>query len=257
MTRRDGAVPLVYGIEVHQHRFAAWAACRAASIVNCPFGVEQGRAILETSGFTASYCRPEQLPAPDVVDGVHRQWRAEIIRAAKSRRLRFTHGVAAKLVNVYLKSPFVGAGHDAHARVVARHPAIDSVLLRELAKANVGGHRKQWKQAAKTRWSKFGSDDCEQVIALIRQPLNGAPLSKIEEHWRGDQWTTEDARDNADSCSGDTRNRSGADFVDTTEFSTAEQRPPRTALQREIHPASSRCRGPEAMASFKNGSGPS
>lgn len=177
----------MYGIELHQHRFAAWASCRAASVVKYRFGVEQGRTILESCGFTANFCRPEQLPAPDAVDDTHRQWRAEIMRAAKSRRLRFTHGVAAKLVNVYLKSRFVCAGHHAHARVEALHPPIDSVLLKGLAEANVGGHRKEWKQAAKTRWSKFGPEDYEQVIALIRQSLKGAPLWRIEEYWKGNQ----------------------------------------------------------------------
>ena len=189
MTRRDGALGLGYGIEIHQHRFAAWAACRAASVVNCRFGVEQGRAILEACGFTESFCRPEQLPQPEprAVDEAHRQWRAAVMRAATSRGLRFTDGVAAKLLNIYLKSRFVCGGHHAHARVTALHPPIDSVLLSGLANANVGGHRKEWKQAARTRWSKFGSDDYEQVIALIRQSLNGAPLWKIEEHWRGNQ----------------------------------------------------------------------
>ena len=109
------------------------------------------------------------------------------MRAAKSRRLRFTHGVAAKLVNVYLKSRFVCAGHHAHPRVEALHPPIDSVLLKGLAEANVGGHRKEWEQAAKTRWSKFGPEDYEQVIALIRQSLKGAPLWRIEEYWKGNQ----------------------------------------------------------------------
>jgi hypothetical protein len=109
------------------------------------------------------------------------------MRAAKSRRLLFTHGVAAKLVNVYVKSRFVCGGHYADARVASLHPPIDSVLLSGLAEANVGGHRQEWNQAAKTRWSKFGSDDYEQVIALIRKSLKGAPLWKIEEHWRGNQ----------------------------------------------------------------------
>jgi hypothetical protein len=187
MTQRDEALRSLYGIEVHQHRFAAWAASRAASVVNCRFGVQQGRALLETSGFTGSFCLPEQLPAPDAVDDTHRQWRAEIMRAAESRQLLFTHGVAAKLVNVYLKSRFVCAGHHAHIRVHSLHPPIDSVLLRGLAEANVGGHKKEWKEAAKTRWSKFGSDDYEQVIALIRQSLNGASLWRIEEYWKGNQ----------------------------------------------------------------------
>lgn len=189
MTRRDVALPAMYGIELHQHRFAAWAACRAASVVNRRFGVGQGRAILETCGFSASFCRPEQLPEPEphAVDEAHRQWRADIIRAAKSRRLLFTHGVAAKLVNVYLKSRFVCGGQHAHAQVQSLHPPIDSVLLAGLARENVGGHRKEWKRAAKTRWSKFGSDDYDQVIALIRQSLRGAPLWRIEEYWKGNR----------------------------------------------------------------------
>jgi hypothetical protein len=158
MTRQDQTLPVAYGIDVHQHRFAAWAACRAASVVNCRFGVEQGRAILETCGFTASFSRPDQLPEPEphAVDAAHRQWRADIIRAATPGGLIFTHGVAAKLVNIYLKSRFVCAGHHAHARVQTLHPPIDSVLLRGIVEANVGGHRNEWKQAAKTRWSKFG-----------------------------------------------------------------------------------------------------
>ncbi len=109
------------------------------------------------------------------------------MRAATSRGLLFTHGVAAKLVNVYLKSRFVCAGHHANARVEALHPPIDSVLLKGLAEANVGWHGKEWKLAAKTRWSKFGSDDYEQVIALIRQSLKDAPLWRIEEYWKGNQ----------------------------------------------------------------------
>lgn len=164
-----------YSIELHQHRFAAWAACRAASVVNCRFGVEQGRAILETCGFTASLCRPEQLPDPQVYDDAHRQWRVEIIRAAKSHGLPFTHGVAAKLVNIYLKSRFVCGGHHGHFRVQNLHPPIDSVLLRKLAEADCGGYTREWKRAAKTRWSKFGSNDYEQVIAVIRLALKGSP----------------------------------------------------------------------------------
>lgn len=186
-SQNDETSTLAYGIEIHQHRFAAWAASRAASVKNCRFGVEQGRAILEECGFEANFCRPEQLPEPHSTDEEHRKWRADIIGAAKSRELPLTHGVAAKLVNVYLKTRFVCGGHYAHERVQNLHPPIDSVLLKSLAELNVGGNAKKWKQAAKTRWSRFGSEDYEGVIALIRQSLKGAPLWKIEEHWRGNQ----------------------------------------------------------------------
>jgi len=121
------------------------------------------------------------------VDDTHRRWRIDIIREAQSRGFPFTHGVAAKLVNIYLKSRFVCGGYHDHARVQGLHPPIDGVLLRTLAARDVGGYAKEWKRAAKTRWSKFGSDDYEQVIALIRQSLEGAPLWRIEEYWKGNQ----------------------------------------------------------------------
>jgi hypothetical protein len=175
-----------YGINLHTHRFAAWAASRAASVVNCRFSVSQGRLILEECGFDSSLS-PERLPEPQVVDEAHRKWRADIISAAASRDLTFTHGVAAKLVNVYFKSRFVCGGHHDNERVRALHPPIDSVLLEALAELNVGGHAKDWSQAAKTRWSKFGSEDYEHVIALIRQSLGDGPLWQIEEYWRGNQ----------------------------------------------------------------------
>lgn len=187
MTRQDETLPLTYGIELHHHRFSAWAASRAASVNKCRFSVEQGRAILEECGFTANFCRPEQLPEPHSVDEEHRKWRVDVVGAARSRGLPFTHGVAAKLVNIYLKSRFVCGGHHAHERVQRLHPPVDSVLLQSLARLNIGENAKEWKQAAKTRWSKLSSEQYEKLIELIRQSLKGEPLWKIEEHWAGNQ----------------------------------------------------------------------
>ena len=189
MTQPELARLSPYGIAIHQHRFAAWVASRAASVKNCRFGVEQGRTLLEACGFTPSLSRPDQLPEPErgAVDDAHRRWRMDVMRAAQSSGLRFSHGVAAKPINVYLKSRFVCGGHDAHARVQSLHPPIDSVLLKGLADANVGGHATVWRQAAKMRWSRFNSDDYERVIGFVRQSMAGAPMWKIEEFWRGNQ----------------------------------------------------------------------
>jgi len=127
------------------------------------------------------------LPEPPAVDEEHRNWRTDLVRAAKSRKVPFTHGVAAKLVNVYLKSRFVCGGHHAHDRVKCLHPPIDSVLLASLAELNVGGNAKMWRRAARKRWSKFESQDYEQVVALIQRSLKRAPLWMIEEYWKGNQ----------------------------------------------------------------------
>jgi hypothetical protein len=149
--------------------------------------VVQGRAILEACGFRAAFSRPEQLPASSNMDRKHRQWRTLAIRAAKSQGLTFTHGAAAKLINCYLKCRFVCGGHHAHKRVHNLHPPIDAVLLKTLADLDVGGHLKHWRQACRKRWSKFNSEEYEQLIALVRQCVNDKPLWTIEEHWQGNQ----------------------------------------------------------------------
>lgn len=176
-----------YGIERHKHIFAAWAASRAASVSRCRFKVTQGRAILEAAGFVADFSDPKKLPTPTKMDSKHREWRTMVIKAAKSQGLTFSHGVAAKLINCYLKSRFVCGGYHAHPRVHELHPPIDAVLLKTLTNHNIGGHSKEWRRAAHTRWSKLGSGQYEEVIALIRKSSNGEPLWKIEEHWQGNQ----------------------------------------------------------------------
>ncbi|MEQ1828940.1 MAG: hypothetical protein ABL921_23460 [Pirellula sp.] len=168
-----------YTIEKHQHLYAAWAACRGASVLGCRFKVHQGRLMLESCGFVPSLVLPGQLPEISCMDVRHRQWRVAMIQdAGELFSLKMTHGVAAKLINLYLKCRFVCGGHHAHVRVSQLHPPIDSVMLKALVESNVGGFRSEWKRLQNLRWSKFTSDQYEHAIALIRQSLTGEPLWK-------------------------------------------------------------------------------
>lgn len=176
-----------YGIEQHCHRFAAWAASRAASVKGCRFTVADGRTILEACGFGADFSQPEQLPAATATDKTHRQWRGKAIKAAKRLGLEVTHGVAAKLINCYLKCRFVCGGCHAHDRVANLHPPVDDILLKSLAACDFGGCANDWRTIRRTRWSKLDSEGYERMIAAIRKCLNGKPLWAIEEHWKGNQ----------------------------------------------------------------------
>jgi hypothetical protein len=177
-----------YSIEQHHHQFAAWAASRAASTSrNCRFEVAKGQAILINAGFDREFATPANLPDAAQMDARHRQWRNKVIAAAAEQGLTFTHGVAAKLINVYLKSKFVLGGHHGDPRVQNLHPPLDRVLLTALAAQNFGGHGQQWHAFAAAGWSNFSSADYEGAIALVRGSLNGAPLWRIEEHWQGHQ----------------------------------------------------------------------
>ena len=178
-----------YTINDHCHRLAAWAASSSASASPvCRFKVEKGVAILEASGFNSGFAAPDQLPSPQDADSEHRKWRASVIANAHNVDLEFSHGIAAKLINCYLKVRFVCAGHHNHENVKCLHPPIDEVLLQELASQNYGGNARQWRAFRQKRWSKFDSDTYESVIKLIRQSLPAnQSLWEIEQHWSGHQ----------------------------------------------------------------------
>jgi hypothetical protein len=178
---------MAYTINEHRHRFAAWAACSAASVSGCRFSVQQGKAVLELAGMPALIESPNALPPAEEIDRAHRQRRDRIIEAAKAQGLDFTHGVAAKLLNVYFKSAFVCGGYHDHPSVKALHPPIDSVLLTSLCAQNIGGLRAEWSKAKRSRWSKLTSLEYEEVIDAMRRCSQGSPLWAIEEHWRGYQ----------------------------------------------------------------------
>lgn len=176
-----------YCIDQHAHTYAAWAASRGASVVNCRFKVEEGRDLLESCGFVSSLSSPEQLPEPELIDHRHQRWRNKLIKNAQRIGIEMTHGVAAKLVNLYLKSRFVCGGHHNHPHVACLHPPIDSVMLTALAKANAGGFEEGWKRLQKQRWSKLHSHQYQTAINLIRSCMGNKPIWKIEEYWQGNQ----------------------------------------------------------------------
>lgn len=177
-----------YTIDEHKHRYAAWAASRAASTKTCRFSVQQGKSIIVTLGLHLLIADPALLPLPGDLDSRHRAWRTTAIQIANSMGLtHFTHGIAAKLINVYLKGVFVCAGHQMHINVAALHPPIDRLLLDELYKGAIGGQRQIWAAARKARWSKFDSNQYESVIVGIRATMGESPLWHIEQYWRGYQ----------------------------------------------------------------------
>jgi hypothetical protein len=178
-----------YSIEEHKHRFAAWAAGRAATVKGCRFKVEDGEKILESSGMKQVAKSIDNLPLPNDFDASHRAWREQVINAAKQQlNLEFTHGVAAKLINIYLKSVYVCGENHADPKVRAIHPPIDSVLLDDLYKQDIGSQKAEWQKARKARWSKLTSNQYENVIAAVQRaiPANQG-LWQIEEYWQGFQ----------------------------------------------------------------------
>ena len=178
---------MTYSIEEHKHRYGVWAASRAASVKGCRFSVLQGKMIIERSELNLLVNKPEELPTPEQMDEMHKIWRDKVIEEAEKIGLIFTHGVAAKVINIYFKTVFVCGGHESSARVSALHPPIDSVLLKSLKNSEVDDKKKRWNRAIDIKWSKFNSQQYQSVIDDIRDMLNGKPMWEIEEYWQGFQ----------------------------------------------------------------------
>lgn len=167
----------MYDIEMHKHLFSAWAASRAASVKDARFSVAQGRSILETCGFDKCFSSPNQLPEPANVDDVHRDWRNT---ARASIEIQISHGIAAKLINIYLKTRFVCGGYNEHERVAALHPPIDAILLKNFCKTLKLRGSEKLQEIRFIRWSKMDSAEYEKLIELIKIELNGDPMWMIE-----------------------------------------------------------------------------
>jgi hypothetical protein len=178
-----------YDIELHVHRLAAWAASTAASSARGKrFKVASGVLLIEKIGLNRLVGTPDKLPDPKDLDVAHEKWRCALLKAAEESGMDFfTHGLAAKLINVYLKVAFVNTAHAAHPKVAALHPPIDRELLSGLI-ASTLGTPKTWRRFRDDAWSKFDSKTYQDVIDAVREALpEGQALWTIEEHWKGYQ----------------------------------------------------------------------
>lgn len=178
---------MTYDIKEHKHRFAAWAAGRAASVNGCRFKVEHAKTIIDAVGLRQYIENPDSLPSAHEVDARHHQWRLAVIEAASRMGLNFTHGIAAKLINIYFKAALVCGGYHSHELIGILHPPIDKVLLDELKRQNVGQLSREWGIASAVGWSNFNSDQYEKVISNIRNSMPNVPLWQVEKYWRGHQ----------------------------------------------------------------------
>lgn len=175
-----------YNIKDHIHLYSSWAASRASSVKNNRFTVQNGQAILNQSTIKSFIQNPDGLPTSDKYDQVHCLWRNELIGISQNILSKpFTHGVAAKMINIYLKSVIICGGYYNHEKAKEVHPPIDSVLLKELASKNFNGKAKFWRKANKIAWSNFTSEEYQNVINEIRLGLEGKALWRIEEYWKG------------------------------------------------------------------------
>ena len=171
-----------YDLFEHRHRFAVWAAARAAQRGLTDVATLQ-RA-LEACGvqeFVRS--RRNLRSSAQAFERHHRRWCSRIVTFLRRRGIAgATYGRAAKLVAIYLKSMVV-LGPDSDSplgRVI--HPPIDRRLLTNLlSMAPKHEHLRRWRQTA---WTKLDAEHYYALIADLRKAIPaGQPFWTLEQHW--------------------------------------------------------------------------
>lgn len=196
-----------YTSDVHKHRAACWAASRAASVpFHYPFRVKTGREWLHAGLGVAraedelehEFAEHEFVLALDREFGaVHSrdgfdQWHHGFVTELKQHSARIvgrpaSYGVAAKLLNTYLKLYFV---HEISNSGVGEqfsyvHPPVDGVLIRRFQTMEGEGNPEI--AGLSSAWSTFTEEDYRSTIDVMRHftERRGHPLWRIEAYWTG------------------------------------------------------------------------
>ena len=174
-----------YDLLEHRHRFAVWAAARAAQRGFTGGKTKDLRDALEATDIREVLSAPQTLQvSPAQFDALHRAWCSSICERLRRRGIaNATYGRAAKLVGVYLKA-IVIMGSDWDSPLGRNlHPPIDRILLHGLAASSrvKSRHKAAW---AAINWTQLGEAEYVQLIGQLRDALpQNAPFWTIEEYW--------------------------------------------------------------------------
>jgi hypothetical protein len=176
-----------YSFKNHKHNFAAWCASRAASSSTCRFRVKDGKAIIEEVGLQNLVLGVTIPTQPEKMDAFHSGLRQKVVQAALRHGFAFSDGIAAKLINVYLKA-FLLLDQDGESPTIAElHPPVDREMLRALIASGLGNNE-LWCISQEVGWTHFSGPQYEAVIAGLRELLGpGTPLWMAEQYWPGYQ----------------------------------------------------------------------
>ncbi len=166
----------------HRHRFAVWAAARAAQRGFAP--VEVLRAALEATDIVHFVRDPASVQVDErAFEAHHRRWCTAIVEFLAEKGIaNVTYGRAAKLVAVYLKSMIVLGPDGPSSLASIAHPPIDRILLQNLASSDVASpHKSEWRA---TTWTTLDEQSYYALISQLRGVLaKSEPFWKLEKYW--------------------------------------------------------------------------
>jgi hypothetical protein len=173
----------------HRHRFAVWAAARAAQRGLSGGTVKRFAAAINSAKAIRRFLldnKSQKITAQEFHKN-HRKWCLSITNHLHDNGVPdATFGRAAKLVAVYLKSMVVllpAGATSMLARTI--YPPIDGQLLKAIADSEdiKSIQKKAWK---KKTWSTLNEAEYYELIVQLREALGDeTPWWAIEKYWKG------------------------------------------------------------------------
>lgn len=172
-----------YDLSEHRHRFALWAAARAAqrghtTVINL-------RDALESTDIRSFLEKPESFNTGE--EGYkenHRRWCQAIVGFLDARGVAgTTYGRAAKLVAIYVKAMVITTQPTPTKLACFAHPPIDRVLLQNLASsAEINSpYKRHWRTVA---WTQLDENGYYALVEQLRTLIpDGEPFWMLEKYW--------------------------------------------------------------------------
>ena len=233
MDKRESLKITDYNLDIHKHLVAAWAASTAANqSQHYRFSVEGGTEmlLLGATGKIIHKTMPEEFihhinKVKEIKDqkefndwhqGTIQNMRTgkdldKVLQAENSKKrkkkkltnllqpINMTYGIAAKILNVYLKVFYLG-DFDSNEKKFADfiHPPIDRLLLLELVRREGNSFKfdcEPFVNMSKAdrmipNWTLINEEEYKAIIKLILEYINANDLEglwRIEYAWRGHQ----------------------------------------------------------------------
>jgi hypothetical protein len=163
-----------YDFNEHKHRYAVWTAARA---VQRKFTKTNNISNAINKSGLRRFSENEEVYTVDHYDSEQKNWCTQLIQAFDEMGIPCSYGQASKIVAIYLKTAVVLPGNGLSPKSQVIHPPIDSILLR-----SISDHPRLSNLKSK-RWTKFTSEDYEQLMGLIRANF-GKFNWTLEEYWK-------------------------------------------------------------------------
>lgn len=173
-----------YSLIVHRHRFAAWAAARAAQRKLTGASVGVLVRALECAGFPQAVVKTVcGMSSAQEYDDFHRAASRKIVEFLTRLGVEATYGRAAKLVAVYLKSMVICGPFAGLAVSALIHPPLDRVLLTTIAR-NQDAPPSLRRLCGATAWTHLTEAEYFGLIAAIRECGYDRPAFwMLERYW--------------------------------------------------------------------------